>query len=289
MTRDSKTQSALLALARTRRMQRALAHAHLHRNASLSTLRSSLGFMTTTARVTEEMTDEADGIGHRMRVLGVARFDGIAYVVEDIGDAAPIVYRLYLRGPRQGHLVPLHAWYAPRIDDVRAYGTGRFPRGTTAPTGAPINEPPARLPLADVSTVDPREIHARLAALAPTLEPMVPTATEAWMLSTRIVQRRALRTAGSEEMPIRKFALQLVVEPVSSTGPSGRSTVTAFLQPHAQLTEVWSLASADGGTPRDLAIARVTYRGIPSGTGLSKDTVVLLTSSLYHGLEGAEA
>src|SRR5262249_32299179 len=163
-----------------------------------------------------------------------------AYIVEDIGgDGAPVVYRLYLRGPRQGHLVPLHAWYEQSSDE--------------------------------------RELHARIAALTPTLEPVQPTAAEAWMLSTRIVQRRALRVARCDELPIRKFALQLVVEPVASVGPCGQSTVTAFLQPHAQLTDVWSLAASGEGIPRDVAIARVTYTGIPSGIGLNKDTVVLLT------------
>jgi hypothetical protein len=101
--------------------------------------------------------------------------------------------------------------------------------------------------------------------------------------------------------------------------------VTAFLQPHAQLTEVWTraepidsgplqskernhlaaidsgplqskernplaarapLAGAPGtgetGIARHLAIARVTYSGIPSGVGLSKDTMVLLTSPAYE-------
>ena len=250
VNRDTKTQSTLIALARSRRMQRAVAHAHLHRNQSLPTLRSSLGYMTSTARVTEE----AEAIGHRMSLLGVAAFDGIAYVVEEIGaDDAPVVYRLYLRGPRQGHLVPLHAWYEHCSNE--------------------------------------RELRARIAALAPTLEPVYPTAAEAWMLSTRIVQRRALRVvggAGCSELPIRKFALQLVVEPVSGIGPAGQSTVTAFLHPHAQLTEVWALGSGQNGDqpgiPRHLAIARVTYTGIPSGVGLRKDTMVLLTSA-PHGLD----
>jgi hypothetical protein len=245
VNRDTKTQSTLIALARSRRMQRAVAHAHLHRNQSLPTLRSSLGYMTSTARVTEE----AESSGHRMSLLGVAPFDGIAYVVEEIGgDDAPVVYRLYLRGPRQGHLVPLHAWYEHSNDE--------------------------------------RELRARIAALAPTLEPVYPTAVEAWMLSTRIVQRRALRAAaGCSELPIRKFALQLVVEPVSGIGPAGQSTVTAFLHPHAQLTEIWALGggphSASAGFPRHLAIARVSYTGIPSGVGLRKDTMVLLTSAAY--------
>lgn len=237
VNRDTKTQATLIALARSRRMQRALAHAYLHRDAPLPELHSSLGYMTTTARVTDDDT----AICHRMTVLGVARLEGIAYVLEDLGGGEPpVVYRLYLRGPRQGHLVPLHAWYD--------HGAGA------------------------------REIRARIAALSPLLEPVQPAPTEAWMLSTRIVQRRALRVAGCARLPIRKFALQLVVEPVRGGGPSGRSTVTAFLQPHAQLTEVWSLPRT--GDAFDAAIARVSFTGIPSGTGASKDTVVLLTAGL---------
>jgi hypothetical protein len=239
VNRDTKTQSALIALARTRRMQRALAHAYLHRDAPLPTLHSSLGYMTTTARVTEDAAE----IGHRMTVLGIARLEGVAYIVEEIGDdSAPVVYRLYLRGARQGHLVPIHAWYEHGDDD--------------------------------------QEIRARVAALAPLLDPVRPAAPEAWMLSTRIVQRRALRVSACTSLPIRKYALQLVVEPVRGHGPSGRSTVTAFLSPHARLAEVWSLArTADA--PCERAIARVTFTGIPSGTGLTKDTVVLLTAGSF--------
>ena len=174
-----------------------------------------------------------------MQILGVARAAGYAYVVEDLGEAdAPIVYRMWLFGPRQGHLVPLHAWYE--------------------------------------SCEDADEIRARIRAITPTLEPAMLTTTEAWMLSTRIVQRRALRVAGPgacSDLPIRKFALQLTVEPVSGVGPSGKTTVTAFLRPQAQLSDVWSLPVPG------LAIARVSYTGIPNGLGLAKDTVVLLTSS----------
>jgi hypothetical protein len=237
VNRDAKTQSALIALARTRRMQRALAHAYLHRGEPMPTLRSSLGYMTTTARV----ADDAAVLGHRMTVLGLARSEGVAYVVEELGDGdAPIVYRMWLRGPRQGHLVPVHAWYE-HVD------------------------------------ASPDEIRARIAAIAATLEPAMMTTTEAWMLSTRIVQRRALRVSGPgacSDLPIRKFALQLTVEPVSGVGPSGKTTVTAFLRPQAQLADVWSLPLPG------VAIARVTYTGIPSGLGLAKDTVVLLTTGL---------
>lgn len=239
VNRDTKTQATLIALARTRRMQRALAHAYLHRDAPLPTLHSSLGYMTTTARV----TDDAAAIGHRMTVLGISRLEGVAYIVEDIDDdSAPIAYRLYLRGARQGHLVPIHAWYE-HGDDVD-------------------------------------EIRTRIAALAPRLEPACPTTTEAWMLSTRIVQRRALRVSTCSSLPIRKYALQLVVEPVRGRGPSGRSTVTAFLSPHARLAEVWSLARTPDAAC-ELAIARVTFTGIPCGPGLNKDTVVLLTAGSF--------
>ncbi len=229
MNRDAKTQTALIALARTRRMQRALAHAYIHRDAPLPTLRLSLGYMTSTATT----ADEASGLGHSMTLLGVSRSEGVAYVVEELGEHdAPIIYRLWLAGPRVGHLVPIHAWYEQRHDA--------------------------------------QEIRARIAAIATTLEPAGTSTTEAWMLSTRIVQRRALRVAGGEA-PIRKFALQLRVEPVSGHGPSGHSTVTAFLRPGATLAEVWSVPGSGS------AIARVTYTGIPNGLGLPKDTMILLT------------
>lgn len=232
MNRDAKTQSALIALARTRRMQRALAHAYLHRGAPMPTLRSSLGYMTTTACVADPGLER----GHRMTVLGLARAEGFAYIVEELGDdQTPIVYRLWLNGPRQGHLVPIHAWYE------REYSAS--------------------------------EIRCRIAAIAATLEPATLSTCEAWMLSTRIVQRRALRVGPCEDLPIRKFALQLSVEPVSGHGPSGKTTVTAFLRPGAQLMEVWTLTNRH-------AIARVSYTGIPSGLGLTKDTVVLLTEGL---------
>jgi hypothetical protein len=233
VNRDAKTQSALIALARTRRMQRAVAHAYIHRDAPLPTLRLSLGFMVATART----TDDAGAHGQRMTVLGTSRDDDAAYIVEqaatsDADDELPIVYRLFLHGPRAGHLVPIHAWYE--------------------------------------HAADAREIRARIAAIATTLDPVAKTTTEAWMLSTRVVHRRALRVGG-QDAPIRKFALQLRVEPVSGHGAIGHATVTAYLSPHATLADVWAVPGVPG-----MAIARVTYAGIPSGVGLSKDTCVLL-------------
>jgi hypothetical protein len=227
MNRDANTRSALLAIARNRRVQRALAHAWMHRGSAMPTLRSSLGYMTSTGCITDDSFDDA----HRMTLLGVSPAEDVVYVVEELGaDDAPIVYRLFLSGLRQGYLVPIHAWYETADDAT--------------------------------------EIRARIAALASTLQPVVRSTAEAWMLSTRIVQRRAVRVA-DHDVPMRKFALQLAVEPVSGTGPSGKTTVTAFLKPNAELVEVWTIG--------DAAIARVSFTGIPSGLGLPKDTVILLT------------
>ncbi|MBA3539662.1 MAG: hypothetical protein H0T79_08520 [Deltaproteobacteria bacterium] len=235
MNREANSRSALLALARSRRTQRALAHAFLHRHAPIPTLRASLGFMTSTARIVDNAPLANDASApHTMALLGIAPTEGVAYIVEELGvDETPIVYRLFLRGPREGHLVPLHTWYEQ--------GEGV------------------------------ESIRARIAHLQPTLVTATRTTSEAWMLSTRVVQRRALRaTNDTADLPIRKYALQLVVEPVSGHGPSGKTTVTAFLRPEAALVEAWAL-------PENRAIARVTYTGIPSGIGQSKDTMVLLT------------
>jgi hypothetical protein len=210
---NAKTQ-ALIALARSRRMHRALAHAYVHRDQPLPSLRLSLGFVTSTACT----SDETLQLGHRMSIAGVV--DRVAYVTEDLGDRV-VAYKLFLHGAREGNLVPC-----------------------------------AKLP----------------AELVPCLKAQ----TEAWMLSTRVVQRRALRLPTQDGSPaappIRKYALQIRVEPVSGSGPSGSSTVTAFLRPDARIAEVWLVP----GEPAT-AIARVTYTGVPSGLGLPKDTVVLLT------------
>jgi hypothetical protein len=230
VTRNLETPpSHLLALARSRRLQRAIAHAYLHRNDAMPTLRGTLEFVTDTLRVTDEV---APASRHVMQVLGVAADERVAYVVEELGEPhAPIVYRLYLDGARAGCLVPIRAWY------VRRYGAA--------------------------------EIRARIAAIAATLAPVAPANPEAWMLSTRVVQHRALRIAPPSRACIRKFALQLKVEPVGGDGASGHATVTAFLSPTATLAEVWTIGDGQ-------AVARVTYTGIPSGVGVAKDTVLLL-------------
>jgi hypothetical protein len=225
---DPKSRSALLALARTRRLARAQAHAYLHDGGPPGALRGSLGYLTATACTTAE----AVAAGRAMRALGVELAEGAAYVVEESvagGDRGGIVgvYRLWLAGPRAGELS-----------------------------------------VVDVGARDPAAV---LAAVGARLAPVVPAAPEAWMLSTRVVQRRALRVPGRGERPIRKLTLQL--EPVSGPGPSGSARVTAFLRPQAQLVEV-------GVVDARRALARVRYCGIPSGPGSSTETIVLLSSPL---------
>ena len=55
--------------------------------------------------------------------LGVSRAEHTAYVVEELGDGElPIAYRLYLEGPRAGHLVPIQAWYERDPSEDRGSG-----------------------------------------------------------------------------------------------------------------------------------------------------------------------
>lgn len=105
------------------------------------------------------------------------------------------------------------------------------------------------------------------------LAPLDEAMPDAWLLTTRIVQRRALRVLGGGP-PIRKFTLALTVEPLASAAPPlyGRACVTAYLRARAALDRVWLVP---GG---DLAIARVTYVGVPSELGHDKQTVVLTSA-----------
>jgi hypothetical protein len=95
-------------------------------------------------------------------------------------------------------------------------------------------------------------------------------------VTTRVVQRRALKLPDGGR-PIRKFALQLTVEPVITTADSvrGRTVVTSYLRPRAQLDAVWAIP----GEP--LALARVTYVGVPEGIGLDKQVALLVGRDLH--------
>jgi hypothetical protein len=97
-----------------------------------------------------------------------------------------------------------------------------------------------------------------------------------WSLHTRVVQRRALKMPNGGR-PIRKFAVQLTVEPVTASPDTlrGRTVVTSYLRPRAHLDGVWCIP----GEP--LALARVTYVGVPEGIGLDKQ-VALLVGRIVH-------
>lgn len=111
-------------------------------------------------------------------------------------------------------------------------------------------------------------------AAARSLVPLVPTAVEGFELTTRVIQRRGLRMFG-DLAPIRKFALGLTVTAHTGglAGARGRAVATAYLRPRATLTEVWRLPD------EPLAVALVSYCGVPTGLGVDKQIAVLVTPS----------
>jgi hypothetical protein len=104
--------------------------------------------------------------------------------------------------------------------------------------------------------------------------PMVRISDEWWSLTTRVVQRRALRLPDSDR-PIRKFAVQLTVELVVGTAPPSRTVVTSYLRPRAQLDGIWAIPG------ESLALARVAYVGVPEGVGLDKHVAMLVGRDLH--------
>ncbi len=116
----------------------------------------------------------------------------------------------------------------------------------------------------------------RLRALTEELSTMEELGTDAWTLTTRVVQRRALKLPNGAA-PIRKFALALTVEPVVMHEDAifGRAVVTSYLRPRARLDRVYAIP----GEP--LAIARVSYVGVPEGVGLDKQVAVLVGRHLH--------
>lgn len=116
---------------------------------------------------------------------------------------------------------------------------------------------------------------ARIDALRTSLTPMPELATRGWDLTTRVVQRRGLRLQ-SMTTPIRKFALGLVVTHRNSGIPvgGGKATVTAYLRPRAVIARVCSVPG------EALAVAIVTYCGVPAGIGCDKQAPILVTPTL---------
>lgn len=115
----------------------------------------------------------------------------------------------------------------------------------------------------------------RVTRLRRELVPMVTAPARGWDLTTRVVQRRGLRLA-SMTTPIRKFALGLNVGYRVSgvTVASGKATVTAYLRPRAMIDHV---ARVPG---EGLAVAIVTFCGVPAGVGFDKQAAILTTPAL---------
>jgi hypothetical protein len=198
-------------------------------------MRTSLSFLTTTT--TTAPIARTAAVPHTLTVLGLDRAHGAVYFREDIGDGVPLVHVMHLNGEHAGRMVVARRFY----DD----------------TGAPA-----------------ASFEARLAALAATLVPLEDAEPDAWLLTTRVIQRRALRIPGGGP-PIRKFTLALVVEPIALADddrdppPPGRVCVTAYLRARATLDRVWLVPGTE------LAIARVTYLGVPSDVGHAKQIAIL--------------
>ena len=125
----------------------------------------------------------------------------------------------------------------------------------------------AALPL----SVDP----ARIAALRGSLAPVMEAAIRGFDLTTRVVQRRGLRLQ-SMSTPIRKFALGLSVvqRNCGVAVATGKTTVTAYLRPRATIERVLRVP----GEP--VAVAIITYCGVPAGIGQDKQAAILVTPLL---------
>lgn len=169
--------------------------------------------------------------------------------------------------------VPLPTLYGAHRMEVLGYHRGERAVYLREHVGAPM-------PI--IHVVRTRGEHAgRMIALSKPpaaiaeLVPMDEIEPDAWSLTTRVVQRRALRIP--EGRPIRKFAVQLTVDPVigGRDALSGRTVVTAYLRPRAQLDRMWAIP----GEP--LALARVTYVGVPEGIGLDKHVALLVGRDLH--------
>ena len=93
-----------------------------------------------------------------------------------------------------------------------------------------------------------------------------------WELTTRVMQRRGLRVFG-DLAPIRKFAIGVTVQQRlgGALVAHGRAVATAYLRPRAALASVWSVP----GEP--VAVALVTYCGVPTGVGVDKQLAVVAT------------
>ncbi len=203
-------------------------------------MRASIAYLTSTAATVPALPFPVLGGAHRLDVLGYHRGERAVYLREEVGTSLPLVHVVRTRGEHAGRMVAMRSWYEGDDRDAIAGAVGD-----------------------------------RLLRLAGELTPMEPIEHDAWSLTTRVVQRRALRMPDGGR-PIRKFALQLTVEPIIGDDPRcGRTVVTAYLRPRAHLDQVWALPG------EALALARVSYVGVPEGVGLDKQAALLVGRELH--------
>ena len=213
-------------------------------------MRPSISFLVTTSGIAPPVPTATGP--YRLDVLGVHRGQRTLYFLEHVvrgpgerRDTAetPLLHVMHLSGEHAGRLATAVSWYQGRGDET------------------------------------PAEHDARLTDLCRDLTPLEPLAPDDWQLSTRVVQHRALRLPDGQPS-IRKFALSLQVDAIyhpvldRSERQAGRTSVTAYLRPRANLDGVWGIP----GEP--LAVARVAYVGVPSDTGHEKHTAVLVRRSI---------
>jgi len=204
-------------------------------------MRVPLSFITGTTSVSLlGKVSNAGYVGaHTLDAIGYDAEAHRLYFLEHFDDESgdlPQLHFTHTRGHHMGRLVPVRDWYKGE---------------------------PAEVELT---------FEARLAALMSRLQPLRPLPVEDFMLTTRVVKRRALRLY-PDSPPIRKFELRLTVRPlcaevVSSLG--GRADVAAYLRPRARLAEVFRIPG------ERLAVAIVSYVGIPFEVGYEKQAALLV-------------
>jgi len=199
-------------------------------------------------------------------MLGIARNEGVAYIVEESAATRCRSSTVWLRGPRQGYLVPIHAGTSSATRTGDRAKIAEMARGS-------------RCHHDDVGGV---------------------------MLSTRIVQRRALRIAGptraaSSDPPVRPSASPRAGQ--RGTAPAGKTTVTGVPAPAGPALRGLDAAGGEAAirTPsRSGNLIRRTksrpQKKIPGGGPKARNTVHLLTTQgplrcrrSRRGVEGRRA
>lgn len=204
-------------------------------------MRVPLSFITGTSPVSllGRRGDFTCAGSHSLDPLGYEPEEHRLYLLEHFEDESgdlPQLHFMHARGHHIGRLVPVRHWYCGDAEEVEAAFEGR------------------------------------LAELRSRLLPLRPIPAEELVLTTRVVKRRALRLH-PDSAPIRKYDLRLSVRPLHSEAISslgGRTVVTAYLRPRARISEAFRVPG------ERLAVAIVSYVGIPFELGYEKDAALLV-------------